>query len=353
MVRLENHYFNLPYDLSGSMAKNRFRNEMLWGLEKMFELYKADNDFVMVFDYVCDVEAHVNGKIECYQLKTNNGATPYTICKIAKPDKTGKSIIGKLYRIHCADDDVGLVSKLALVVNVPLKTLDNKLHSSESEISFANLDRKTLKKIEEYLIEECGVDNIDLKDCYYIYTSMDLFNPHDSLLGKTVNFFVDVYGEEPKRAKVLFQTLVHTIEIKANYEQKCNSYKDLIEKKGFTRSEFEQIIKKAIEISDDSVQAIRNEVNSIYAEFSLRTRVNMSVVSMMKELRTNKLIQRLEMAMVEYILNNLEKFDGDMVDSIKLLDTLYKDEFPMEYNLYDKHALYIILLVKIREGYYA
>lgn len=353
MVRLENHYFDLPYDLSGSMAKNRFRNEMLWGLEKMFELYKADSDFVMVFDYVCDVEVHVDGKIECYQLKTNNGATPYTVNKIAKPDKTGKSIIGKLYSIHCADNGEGMVSKLALVVNVPLKTLDNKLHSSESEIAFANLDKKTLKKIEEYLVIECGVENVDLKDCYYIYTSMDLFNPHDSLLGKTINFFVDVYGEEPKRAKVLFQTLVHTIEIKANYEQKCNSYKELVEKKGVTRSEFEQIIKKAIDISDDSVRSIRDEVNSIYVEFSLRTKVNMSVVSMVKELRTNRLIQKLEEVIVGYVLNNLEKFDVDMVDAIQALDTMYKDEFTIEYTLYDRHALYIIILVKIREGYYA
>lgn len=45
---LDNEYFKLPYDLSGSMAKNRFRNEMLWGLGKMFELYKADKDFTMV-----------------------------------------------------------------------------------------------------------------------------------------------------------------------------------------------------------------------------------------------------------------------------------------------------------------
>lgn len=63
---------------------------------------------------------------------------------------------------------------------------------------------------------------------------MDLFNPHDSLLGKTINFFIDIYGEEPKRAKVLFQSMVDTIEMKASYEQKCENYNELISKKGFT-----------------------------------------------------------------------------------------------------------------------
>ena len=47
---LEDSYLKLPYDLSGSMSKNRFRNEMLWGLEKMFELYKTNQDFFMGFD---------------------------------------------------------------------------------------------------------------------------------------------------------------------------------------------------------------------------------------------------------------------------------------------------------------
>lgn len=47
MSKIE-YYMNLPYDLSGSMSKNRFRNELLWGLKKMYELYKTNEDFVVV-----------------------------------------------------------------------------------------------------------------------------------------------------------------------------------------------------------------------------------------------------------------------------------------------------------------
>lgn len=36
------YYMNLPFDLSGSRSKNRFRNEILWGLKKILELYKQD-----------------------------------------------------------------------------------------------------------------------------------------------------------------------------------------------------------------------------------------------------------------------------------------------------------------------
>nr|WP_135449633.1 dsDNA nuclease domain-containing protein [Planococcus citreus] len=57
-MSITEHYMNLPFDLSGSRAKNRFRNELLWGLKKMLELYKESDDFTMVFDYSCDIEVH-------------------------------------------------------------------------------------------------------------------------------------------------------------------------------------------------------------------------------------------------------------------------------------------------------
>lgn len=351
---LEDSYLRLPYDLSGSMAKNRFRNEMLWGLEKMFELYKTNQDFFMVFDYVCDIEAHLNGKIEFFQIKTNNAAKPFSINKIAKPDKSGKSILGKLYAIKTADDsDDGIVSKLAIVVNVPLKTDNNVTHSADREISFDEVDGVSKTKIVEFLTQECGVQTVDLSDCYYIYTSMDLFNPHDSLLGKTINFFVDMYGEEPKRAKVLFQTMTDTIEMKACYEQKCINYNEVISKKGISRNELQKILEKHINISDESIQIVKQEIKKIYPEFSICTKMNSALVAVTKGLRTNKVLIKMEESIVRYILNNLELFDGEITDSIVHLDNIYKKEFPFEYSFQERHALYIMIIVRVREGYYA
>ncbi|EOY7209651.1 dsDNA nuclease domain-containing protein [Clostridioides difficile] len=81
MSKIE-YYMNLPYDLSGSMSKNRFRNELLWGLKKMYELYKTNEDFVVVFDYRCDIEVHLENKFEFYQVKTQNNSGTYTINKL-------------------------------------------------------------------------------------------------------------------------------------------------------------------------------------------------------------------------------------------------------------------------------
>ena len=34
----EAYYLSLPHDLSGSMSKNRFRIELLWGVSKILDL---------------------------------------------------------------------------------------------------------------------------------------------------------------------------------------------------------------------------------------------------------------------------------------------------------------------------
>ena len=90
-------YEMLPYDLSGSRSKNRFRNELLWGLEKLYEVYKTEEDFCIIFDYTCDIELHFNNRFEFYQIKTSNKGQAYTIGKISSPDKQGNSILGKDY----------------------------------------------------------------------------------------------------------------------------------------------------------------------------------------------------------------------------------------------------------------
>ena len=44
----EQSYMKLPYDLSGAMAKNRFKNELLWGIHKILEVYTDEKKFNMI-----------------------------------------------------------------------------------------------------------------------------------------------------------------------------------------------------------------------------------------------------------------------------------------------------------------
>ncbi|MDE6757762.1 MAG: DUF4297 domain-containing protein [Clostridia bacterium] len=86
-ISIATSYENLPIDLSGSRSKNRHKNEMLWGLTQIFDLYKSGKDFAIIFDNKCDIEIVSDNLISFYQVKT--GDKNYTIDKLIKipPEK--------------------------------------------------------------------------------------------------------------------------------------------------------------------------------------------------------------------------------------------------------------------------
>lgn len=99
-------YNQLPFDLSGSTAKNRFRQELFWGISKMFDIFDRDN-FCVIFDYKCDIEIHFNDSLEFYQVKSHKIQTPYKFSLIKKID--GKqSVLAKLFLLQ----DISTTSSL-------------------------------------------------------------------------------------------------------------------------------------------------------------------------------------------------------------------------------------------------
>lgn len=50
-MELKEQYMSMPYDLSGSRSKNRFRVELLWGIDKILELMESDRAFTMVWAF--------------------------------------------------------------------------------------------------------------------------------------------------------------------------------------------------------------------------------------------------------------------------------------------------------------
>lgn len=82
------YYLSLPHDMSGSVSKNRFRMELLWGISKMIDIYDS-GDFTMVFDYACDIEIHFEDGFEFYQIKTHTGNHTYTWKKLSEVKGVG------------------------------------------------------------------------------------------------------------------------------------------------------------------------------------------------------------------------------------------------------------------------
>ena len=100
-MHISDIYGQLPHDLSGSISKNRFRQELLWGVSKAFDLLERE-DFCIIFDYKCDIELHFSDRIQFYQIKTHRIQRPYSFTEIKKHEKE-PSIIAKLFLLATAD----------------------------------------------------------------------------------------------------------------------------------------------------------------------------------------------------------------------------------------------------------
>ncbi|WP_457826323.1 dsDNA nuclease domain-containing protein, partial [Staphylococcus aureus] len=87
-------------DLSGSIAKNRFRLELLWGISKIIDEHKANNEYTIIFDFKCDIELHKEDELDFYQIKTKKSGN-YNSNNLCKKGKNkNNSILGKLYALY-------------------------------------------------------------------------------------------------------------------------------------------------------------------------------------------------------------------------------------------------------------
>ena len=361
-------YERLPYDLSGSRSKNRFRNELLWGLEKLYEVYKTEEDFCIIFDYACDIEIHFNNRFEFYQIKTSNKGSAYTIGKISDSDKQGNSILGKVYILKKIIDDSKEfeATKIAIVVNVPLKTLDEKVHSSVKELNLNSLkDTKQAKnkadrnngvvetqsknKIIENLKVEIKSETIDLSDAYYINSSLDLINPENTLIGATLKFIEEITGKESTKVRTLYRVLEDTINEKACYELKCENYNEVEKYKGLTKEEFEFILNRVISISDNYMKEAKNLIENNYNGFSEKIKLFKGISFIVTGLNENLVLNSLKERIINYIDEKIDDLTGDVREIVDSISKVFKEDFPIEYSEYERNALVILMLAKYKE----
>ena len=297
----------LPYDLSGSMAKNRFKNELLWGIHKILELYTDEKEFNMVFDYVCDIEIHwENGEYEFYQVKTANSGESYTQSKLTKVGKKENSVLAKLYILkHNFDGDKNKI-KIALVSNKPFKDSNNILYNNIENLEFNFLDSKIQNKIEESLKKELKISKVDFNNINFIYTTVDLIKPKNTLTGELVNFFNDVLKVQIKKPTVLYNVLLDKISQKAEYELKVNTYDELIEKKSISKENITEIFNKHIEVSNNAVEKAKENIEKIYSDnYGKKVKMIVALSSIVQKINFSNALQKIEKETIEFInINN-------------------------------------------------
>ncbi|MDO3680173.1 dsDNA nuclease domain-containing protein [Paenibacillus ehimensis] len=347
-------YMSLPYDLSGSMSKNRFRNEMLWGLKKILDLYRANKNFTIVFDYKCDIEIHLEDNYEFYQLKTRNDHTAYTLARLIKKDKVGNSILGKLYTLKYAEDDKEADKVVvALVSNAPIND-GKKVYSNCESTLFTSMDEKAIKKVKEALKNELSKqEELKLENTYYIRTSMDLINPEKTLIGELSLFFEAVFNTEPKKVNSLYRILYSEISTKASYELELSSYDEILEKKGIGKSELTRIFNKYIDNTDISVIKTKDFIevhynNSFKDRLELKKALNQIVI----ELPSNQSMKKLEEKIISFIEKNIETFPETDLEIVEFICGALEKSKLIEMTNAEFRILVLFTLKRFEEGVY-
>lgn len=348
------HYMNLPFDLSGSRAKNRFRNELLWGLKKMLELYQQDDDFTMVFDYSCDIEVHKEETLEFYQLKTQISATSYTVDKLLKLNKSGESIFGKLYVLkYDKENNENHDIKLAVVCNAPLND-GKKIYSNTEIVDLSSIDTNAVNKIKKKTRSELNLlTEIKLHNTSYEKTSMDLIYPDKTLIGELVLFYQYMFKSEPKKVHALFNLLKDEIERKASYELMEEEYDKILEKKGINKSYIGYFLNSYKDTAEVALEKAKKFIEEHYKDdYYKKIDLLRSISQVMSQLsQHNSHLEILESKIKECFEDkNIIKLHPTEFEITELILEKVLPYKTIEITDEEIHALVILVLKKIEEG---
>jgi hypothetical protein len=340
------YYMSLPFDVSGSLSKNRFRVELLWGVSKMLDIYDYD-DFIMVFDYVCDIEVHSNTGYEFYQLKSHKGEKSYSINEIIKM-KSGSSILGKLYALKQLNNLQNV--KLALVSNSYLKD-GKKVFTDMEEIDLGSISLEGKKTITESLKTELSKSDIDFSNMYYIFTSMNLNAPTHDVIGKIVTSFVKIKGCEAKKPTALYRLIYDTVSGKACCELVQKDYDQLVKNKGITKAELDSLLNCHLERADNSVELTRKYIDQI-EDFKRRRDMKVALAKLITYLQTSKELQAKQKDIAAYLIANCEQLPNDFEQCIDELLCRFGTIFSPEYSKFEIYIFMVLILKRFEEGVY-
>jgi len=346
---IEQLYMSLPNDLGGSIAKSRFRNELMWGLWKIFDIYDTCDDFTIIFDYVCDIEIHCMNELSFYQIKTRKSARPYTCTQLTGHKDGTNSILGKVYLLKCAGTNE-LPIKVAIVSNVTFKAT-KKEYTEVKSVDFSLLDINTQESICKKLKTELsGEKQIDLKNVYFIRSQIDLFEPKNSVIGKMVSFFKESRGIELIKPHALYMSLFDTVEDKACSEFDCMNYDEVIQQKGITKKAFDFIISTHIEESNISVEKARMWIETHYEDdYPLKLKMISSLSSIVTGQLRDPELRKKKNEISSYVKNNLDLLPSSEIGIIDYLINRFEDAFVVGYDKLCLNALIILVLKELEE----
>jgi len=211
----------------------------------MLEEY-PQSDFLFVLDHKDDITFYPNQNdsvhLSYYQLKTDE--TTVTIAILLNNDW-----IAKLYN-HLLEPDVE-IDTLGLITIYPVKLCRSSL--TDDKTKFCEVDDESIEKIKRHIAdkENIPVESVDLSKLIHLRTPLNI-RSHNKIVETELGDFLHGYNSciTIESEKAIFTSIWNILSSLQQYEGLSPSadFTEIKTHKGFSKTEFDEIIKIAIDI---------------------------------------------------------------------------------------------------------
>ncbi|WP_308149664.1 dsDNA nuclease domain-containing protein [Spiroplasma sp. AdecLV25b] len=337
-------YNKLIKDLGGSIAQNRFKFQRFWAINEIYNLYKSNKEFTIIFDYVSDIDIFINDDLHFYQVKTNKNNN-FTIKKLIKiKKKNNHSILSKLAILENNQS----VKSLNIVSNTHLSEKD-KNNKELQKICLDNLKDEIKNQLKTH-IEKINKIIPNLSKYFYIKSDLCLDSSYKTLLGNTVTFLENNFGTTSTRATLFLDWLLRETENRSTYEYEVDNIDEVIIKKGITKEQFSKLLADYNSTSNELLSNVNKVIDQNY-NFSDTSKL----ASALTEITRNSLNSNINKTILEkirkYILQNEKHLTHHKSERDVIEEIVEKFNFDsVGYNHYEKKCLIIIGFVQFKEG---
>lgn len=336
-------YFAIRKDLSGARTQNRFKFQKHWGVYKLYELYKNKEDFIMVFDYACDIDVLINNQCDFYQVKTLSDKR-FSVNKLMKKDKiTGKSVISKLAEFESRPS----TNTINIVANTPLIEANTEDQNLEC-FCLSELDPSNKAKLIDHIKQQLGY-NMNIERYYYIKSDLSLGSSYQTLIGHTVELLDTITKTGSARVKFFLDLLLSIVEQKTTYEHDTQNIQQLLKNKALDKSEFTELLKKYDRHGNRFIEDVYDTIKKHYTVYEI-SQLNVSLSTLNME---GLFHDRISIA-IESINEFLKSKEEDLkkLEEKELIEFIYKEiDLDSSFDDMEKKCIVIFGVVKFKGGY--
>lgn len=245
---------------TGSMSSNRLHMQISFALMKLLELFRQE-DFTIVMDCIDDVAifntTSSGSNIITYQIKTKDEKSQTFELKAL----AGKNVFYKLYD-HIEKLDT-FVKEVYLITNRPLKYKQELVDAEHILLKDLSED---IKKVITDNMSQSDLFNVKGLSDKFVYSFIELSSySHKKVAeAKLIDFLVDEKIDVTlTAAKALYRTILDILLTKQDHEFSLqDEIETVLNKKSYSKQEFEELLKNAKEINADSISY--DDIISLY-----------------------------------------------------------------------------------------